>query len=253
MKPRPLASSLLAGCVWFAASLAPAQTLITPTTIDWLLDCPLPDFERLDPEVIGRTQCGTVSVPRDHARPGRGSLRLKLTRVGARDPLNREGVVFTQSGDLKIARDGTFAIHLASRWESYATPAYRTLVNRYDVIELSPRDLAQTAGVEQAARDMEYVRAQLGEAQLNFLGNAEATRLGSRYGTLFPERVARMVLVNTEPGEPLASGVEQLLLKEPTQSSALARDCVQQWLGGFLVDGRQPPPSARCLDTGIWE
>lgn len=188
---------------------------------------------------------------RDYAAPKRGNVRLNLTRVGARHPLSREGVVFIQAGESQKGQNATFGVQLVSRWESYATPAYRTLVNRYDVIELSPRDLSHESAIEQAARDMEFVRAQLGEAQLNYLGNADATRLGSRYAALFPERVARMVLVNAGHSESVASGVEQLLLKQPARSNDTG--CVNRWVGDFLVFGKQPPTSTRCLDLGSWE
>ena len=251
MKPSVVVKGLACVGGWLITHLALAEPLIAPTAIDWLLDCPLTATTRLDPEVVGRTQCGLVSVPRDHAAPQRGRIRLSVTRVGARQPLNREGVVFIQAGDPQQAKGAPFVLHLASRWESLATQAYRTLVDRYDVIELSTRDLRQGNGVEQAAQDMEFVRGQLGEARLNYLGNAAATRLGSRYGTLFPERVGRMVLINTEPGEPLATGVEQLLLKESAHAGA--DGCVSRWLGDFLAYGKQPPSSARCVDLGAWE
>ncbi|AZE73772.1 hypothetical protein C4K00_3550 [Pseudomonas synxantha] len=247
MKPSVFVKTLACIGCWLTANLALAEPLIAPTAIDWLLDCPLPTTARMDPEVVGRTQCGLVSVPRDHAAPERGHIRLSVTRVGARQPLNREGVVFIQAGEPSPAREAPFALHLASRWESLATRAYRTLVDRYDVIELGARDLRQMNAVEQAARDMEFVRGQLGEARLNYLGNDTATRLGSRYGALFPERVARMVLINAAPGEPMAIGVEQLLLKESN-----ADGCVSRWLGDFLAFGKLPPPSARCLDLGAW-
>lgn len=252
MKPSVLVKNLACIGLWLIAGQALAEPLIAPTAIDWLLDCPFPAQERPDPEVLERTQCASVSVPRDHAAPKRGSLRLALTRVGARQPLSREGVVFIQGGEPPKGQGATFALHLTSRWESYATQAYRTLTNRYDVIELSPRDLSQANGVEQAARDMEYVRTQLGEAQLNYLGNAQATRLGSRYAALFPERVARMVLVNAEQAEPVAAGIEQLLLKEPARPGTGA-GCINRWVGDFLVFGKQPPASTRCLDLGSWE
>ncbi|WP_248749101.1 alpha/beta fold hydrolase [Pseudomonas sp. MWU15-20650] len=251
MKPSVLVKSLAGIGCWLIAHLVLAEPLIAPTAIDWLLDCPLPPVARLDPEVLERTQCGWVMVPRDYAAPERGRVRLTLTRVGARQPLSREGVVFIQAGEPPKAQGSTFVLHLVSRWESFATPAYRTLVDRYDVIELSPRNLKQENGIEQAARDMEFVRGQLGDAHLNYLGNAEATRLGSRYGTLFPERVARMVLINAERDEPIATGVEQLLLKAST--STLADDCVNRWLGDFMVYGKQPRTSVRCLDRGAWE
>ncbi|WP_421555242.1 alpha/beta hydrolase [Pseudomonas kitaguniensis] len=253
MKPCVIVGSLACLCLWLVAGRALAEPLIAPTAIDWLLDCPFPDFERPDPEVLDRTQCGSVNVPRDHAAPKRGNVRLAMTRVGARDPLSREGVVFIQAGEPQKGQGATFVVHLVSRWESYATQAYRTLTNRYDVIELSARDLSREGGVDQAAFDMEFVRKQLGEARLNYLGNADATRIGSRYAALFSERVARMVLVNAGHAEPPASGIEQLLLKEPTRPGAAAAGCVNRWVADFLVNGKQPPAATRCLDLGSWE
>lgn len=246
-----IAKHLACGCLCLMVNIGHTASLIQPTAIDWLLDCPLPTLERLDPNVVSRTQCGVVTVPRNYAAPRQGTLRLHLTRVGAREPLSREGVVFTQAGDTAPNNQGTFVIHLATRWESYATQAYRKLVNRYDVIELSPRDLSQQNGVEHAARDMEFVRAQLGDAQLLYLGNADGTRLGSRYGALYPERVARMVLLNAEHSTTAASQVEQLRLKDPARPDA--GGCINRWVGDFLAYGRQPPRSTRCLDPDGWE
>ncbi|OPA88983.1 proteinase [Pseudomonas fluorescens] len=238
-----LAKHLACSGLWLAASLGYAEPLIKPTAIDWQLDCSLPGVERLDPSVLERTQCGLVSVPRNYAAPGQGNLRLRVTRVGARQPLSREGLIFVQAGEAPSNKTaGTFAVHLASRWGNYATQAYRTLLNRYDIIELDPRNLNQANAVEQAAQDMEFVRAQLGDAQLHYLGNAEATRLGSRYAELFSERVARMVLVNAAPFAPSAAQVQQVHLKG-------ANNCVMQWIGDFLAYGKQPPPSTRCLDS----
>ena len=77
------AKHLICACLWLTANLASAQPLIPPTAIEWLLDCPLPTAERLDPEVLQRTQCGIVSVPRNYAAPSKGKLRLYLTRVGS--------------------------------------------------------------------------------------------------------------------------------------------------------------------------
>lgn len=253
MKPRAFVQRLACAGLWLIASWVAAEPLIAPTAIDWLLDCPFPALERPDPEVLERTQCGTVSVPRDHTEPKRGSVRLGLTRVGARDPLGRKGVVFIQSGEAQAGQGETFVLHLVGRWESYATPAYRELVNRYDVIELSARDLTDENGIEQAAHDMEYIRAQLGEAQLNYLGNADATGVGSRYAELFSGRIARMVLVNAGSGARETAGVEQLLLRESTQAGAGNTGCVNRWLGDFLIYGRQPPAATRCLDLGKWD
>jgi len=47
---------------------------------------------------------------------------------------------------------------------------------------------------EDTARDMDYIRAALGQERLSFLGYSWGTLLGMTYATLFPERVDRMVL-----------------------------------------------------------
>lgn len=44
------------------------------------------------------------------------------------------------------------------------------------------------------ARDLDVVRAALGEKKLNFLGVSYGTYLGAVYGTLFPDHVRRMVV-----------------------------------------------------------
>jgi pimeloyl-ACP methyl ester carboxylesterase len=47
---------------------------------------------------------------------------------------------------------------------------------------------------ENAARDMDLLRAVLGDAQLNYLGYSYGTFLGATYAKLYPERVGRLVL-----------------------------------------------------------
>ena len=54
--------------------------------------------------------------------------------------------------------------------------------------------LAPYINTDQTARDMEFVRVQLKEDKLNYFGNSYGTWLGAWYGSLFPERVGRMVL-----------------------------------------------------------
>jgi pimeloyl-ACP methyl ester carboxylesterase len=46
----------------------------------------------------------------------------------------------------------------------------------------------------EAARDMDVLRALLGDARLNYLGKSYGTFLGATYAGLFPSRVGRMVL-----------------------------------------------------------
>ena len=49
-------------------------------------------------------------------------------------------------------------------------------------------------GTQNAARDMDVLRAALGERQLTYLGKSYGTFLGAWYAQLFPSRVRALVL-----------------------------------------------------------
>lgn len=55
-------------------------------------------------------------------------------------------------------------------------------------------DLADHVSTAEAARDMDVLRAALGEPQLNYLGASYGTKLGATYANLFPDKVGRFVL-----------------------------------------------------------
>ena len=233
--------------------------------IEWLVDCPQMPGGAHDQEVLARTQCAIVTVPLNHHAPERGTLDINLTRVGARHPLSRQGVVFTQPGGPQVDSHEVFAVHLATAWKHYGTGAYRTLTNLYDVIELTPRDLLDQTATEQAARDMEFVRVQLGEARINYLGHASGSTLGAWYGALFPQQLQRMVLIRNEPGSHLPPAdvaralnrlpdTHRLLLKGEYLQAASANNtsqCLNQWVGDYLAYGKQPPRSTRCVDADV--
>ncbi|NUO97391.1 MAG: alpha/beta fold hydrolase [Nonomuraea sp.] len=50
---------------------------------------------------------------------------------------------------------------------------------------------------ENSARDMDTIRAALGEEQISYLGYSYGTYLGAVYATLFPQRVKRLVMDST--------------------------------------------------------
>ena len=55
-------------------------------------------------------------------------------------------------------------------------------------------DTLRHYSTENTARDMDMIRAALGDEQLSYLGISYGTYLGGVYATLFPERVRAMVL-----------------------------------------------------------
>lgn len=55
-------------------------------------------------------------------------------------------------------------------------------------------DVAAHVSTIEAARDMDVLRAALGEAELTYFGASYGTKLGATYAELFPDRVGRFVL-----------------------------------------------------------
>lgn len=90
-------------------------------------------------------------------------------------------------------------------------------------------DLLTRMGTINAARDMDIVRAVVGDSMLSYLGASYGSNLGAVYAELFPERVGRMVLDGALPAS--------LDLVETTKGQAIAfeesfadfaRDCSEQ-------------------------
>lgn len=82
---------------------------------------------------------------------------------------------------------------------------------------------------ENAARDMDLLRAVLGDQKLNYLGFSYGSLLGTTYAGLFPERVGRMVLDGgIDPSLPAsASGIAQAVGFENALRAFMA-DCLTQ-------------------------
>ncbi len=80
----------------------------------------------------------------------------------------------------------------------------------------------------EAARDMDILRALLGDAKLNYLGKSYGTMLGATYAGLFPSRVGRLVLDGAM--DPSLSALDESRTQAEgfeTAFQAFAKDCVQ--------------------------
>ncbi|MEU0495770.1 alpha/beta hydrolase [Mycobacterium sp. NPDC006124] len=73
-------------------------------------------------------------------------------------------------------------------------------------------DFLANVGTASTARDMDVVRAALGENQINYLGYSYGTELGAKYAELFGDRVRTMTLDGAvDPGaDPVSENVRQL-------------------------------------------
>ncbi|MFC1430929.1 alpha/beta hydrolase [Streptacidiphilus sp. N1-3] len=93
--------------------------------------------------------------------------------------------------------------------------------------KLSGKLLSHVSTVD-SARDMDVVRALLGDAKLNYLGKSYGTFLGATYAGLFPSRVGRMVLDGAmNPSLDALDLNQQQAGGFETAFNAFAADCVK--------------------------
>ena len=114
--------------------------------------------------------------------------------------------------------------------------------------------LAHVSTVD-AAKDMDILRATLGEAKLHYLGKSYGTFLGSTYAGLFPAKVGRFVLDGVVPPDLTSSELSQGQARGFEEATrAYVANCIKrsscpvgstvdegmQWLRDFLkgLDGQ---------------
>jgi pimeloyl-ACP methyl ester carboxylesterase len=88
-------------------------------------------------------------------------------------------------------------------------------------------DLLGHVSTAEAARDMDVLRAALGDGKLTYLGKSYGTYLGATYADLFPDRAGRLVLDGVMP--PDLSAEESVIGQATgfdTATKAWARSCV---------------------------
>jgi pimeloyl-ACP methyl ester carboxylesterase len=97
-----------------------------------------------------------------------------------------------------------------------------------DCVARTGEDFLANVGTASTARDMDVVRAALGENQINYLGYSYGTELGARYAELFGDRVRAMVLDGAvDPSaDPVSENIRQLTGFQ-TAFDDYAADCAQ--------------------------
>ena len=110
-------------------------------------------------------------------------------------------------------------------------------------------DFLANIGTAAAARDMDVVRAALGEDRINYLGFSYGTQLGAAYADRYPDRVRAMVLDGAvDPSlDPISQSIRQMAGFQ-TAFNKYAADCAQSAgcpLGADPGAVRQSLPTAR--------
>ncbi|WP_055492032.1 alpha/beta hydrolase [Streptomyces sp. TP-A0356] len=90
-------------------------------------------------------------------------------------------------------------------------------------------DLLRHVSTAEAARDMDILRAVLGDRKLTYVGASYGTFLGATYAGLFPDRVGRMVLDGAmDPSLSPRRLSEDQTAGFETAFQSFAKDCVRQ-------------------------
>jgi pimeloyl-ACP methyl ester carboxylesterase len=248
--------SLIATLVATAALIIPTSN---PTNISWHA-CALSstDTEGQALDAAG-VDCADVKVPLDYTKPRGRTITVAVARSKATDPAHRIGAMIINLGgpaspvlsvvplareamgdagarfDL-IGMDPRFAgrstpidCHWPAGWLPRSAGADRASFDRVVALD---RDLAgrctddrlRYASTANQARDMDTIRAELGDAKLSYLGYSYGTYLGAVYTQLFPRHAGRIVLDSAI--DPAAHGTRQLLSTAPLRQAALA-----EWAG----------------------
>jgi pimeloyl-ACP methyl ester carboxylesterase len=192
-------------------------------------------------------RCSTVRVPLDYSHPSGRTIEVALSRLGASDTDRRIGVMLLNGGgpgggsldlppDIRTLMGKTGGrydlIGMDPRSSGRSAPvdchwptstwmrspgADRADFDRVTAFEraLAARCLDSGTGLlphistRNTARDMDVVRAALGERRISYYGVSYGTYLGSVYAQMFPDRVDRMVLDSAV--DPAHYGGEDLL------------------------------------------
>ncbi|MEU5339367.1 MULTISPECIES: alpha/beta hydrolase [unclassified Streptomyces] len=90
-------------------------------------------------------------------------------------------------------------------------------------------NLLRHVSTVEAARDMDIVRAALGDEKLTYVGASYGTFLGATYAGLYPERVGRLVLDGAlDPSLPARKTNQDQTAGFETAFESFAKDCVQE-------------------------
>ncbi|MFD9356072.1 alpha/beta hydrolase [Streptomyces sp. NPDC060031] len=199
-----------------------------------------PAWVRCSPDLPASYECATIKVPLDYRRPEGRTLDIAISRIKSANPAKRHGVMLLNPGgpggsglDLPLMADEVMPKDVRDRYDligfdprgvgasSPVTCGLNDAEQKFDRPyrpETFAADVAWSRTVadkcreksgsvlpyittRNTARDMDSIRAALGERKISYLGYSYGTYLGSVYTQLFPSRTDRFVLDSgVDPG-----------------------------------------------------
>ncbi|WP_075779810.1 alpha/beta fold hydrolase [Streptomyces acidiscabies] len=197
-------------------------------------------------------KCADVTVPLDYANPGGRTITVAISRIRGTDTAHRIGPLLLNGGgpggstigdapwihgELKevagrydvVGVDPRFVGRSTpldckwptstSIWSAPATFDAGFARNLAVMCHQNAGDVLPYATTRNTARDMDVIRAALGERKVSYLGYSYGSYLGEVYATMFPARVDRMVLDGVI--DPARYSPRLLRVAEPENRAAL--------------------------------
>lgn len=222
-------------------------------------------------------QCGKVTVPLDYARPKGGTLDLALARYRATGKpqgsvvLNFGGPGGSGVSELAVGgkdfmelTDGYDVVSFDPRGVGRSSPVscgegfddladatdgngevndpYPELAQLRRAAEACAKNsgpVLKHIGTVNTSRDLDVIRAALGDDKLNYLGFSYGTRLGAVYAAQFPDKVGRLALDGVDTlTEPLAEQARVGALGQQTALDNFIDWCVEDIACPFGQDAR---------------
>ncbi|MFI5617281.1 alpha/beta hydrolase [Streptomyces sp. NPDC051567] len=220
-----------AGLVATTAPLLSATQASAAPTASYLKQKPA--WQRCAPDAPAAYECATIKVPLDYRRPEGRMIDLAISRMKSENPGARHGALLLNPGGpggsglydpvlmndamAKDVRDRYDLIGFDPRGVGSSSPvscgltdaeqqfdrAYRPETFSSDVAwaRTVAEKCREKAGsvlphitTRNTARDMDTIRAVLGERKISYLGYSYGTYLGAVYTQMFPQRADRVVL-----------------------------------------------------------
>ncbi|GAA1406639.1 alpha/beta hydrolase [Kitasatospora putterlickiae] len=189
-------------------------------------------WERCAQDQPASLECTVVKVPLDYADPGGRTIGIAVSRIPAENPAKRRGVLLMNPGGpggegltMPAGMAPLLAAQVRERFDligfdprgvgrsapvhcglagdeqvlnhPYSAAAFGQDVARArsiaDKCQAKAGDLLPHLTTRNTARDMDAVRAALGERRISYLGHSYGTYLGAVYTQMFPRRADRFV------------------------------------------------------------
>ncbi|MFJ1644612.1 alpha/beta hydrolase [Streptomyces sp. NPDC088258] len=228
----PALTMSTAGAAQATAAPAAASTSAAKGALDRYVK-QKPKWKRCDADAPAEFQCATIKVPLDYRAPGGEQLDLAISRIRSTAPDKRHGVLFSNPGgpggpgrymplslgerlpesvrqkyDLigfdprGVGRSSPVSCGLEPEEQDWLRPYKEETFDKdvawaRDVADKCREKTGDTLPhitTRNTARDMDLLRAILGEKKISYLGYSYGTYLGAVYTQLFPTRADRFVL-----------------------------------------------------------